>query len=233
MWVAPERRLIKQTENNRMSFIGSHDIQRQLFFEKILSKYPDLPLDIYGAGWETINNDTDKKNISYQFLDKIKVQINIIQTQGIIAYKRKLEQRNFKPKLSSEFLKHIKAKPNFESYTRISKESMITLGINRYPSFHYPLHKPNTYSRLRDIEAPMLGACYLTEYTLGLENMYELNKEIVVYTTEEELISQANRLMNDKPLRNSLRINGQKKALNKLSIQNSLNIIKDTLGISA
>ena len=37
----------------------------------------------------------------------------------------------------------------------------------------------------------MLGACYLTEWTAGLEHMYELGKEIETYRTPEELTASS------------------------------------------
>ena len=40
----------------------------------------------------------------------------------------------------------------------------------------------------------MLGACYLTEWTEGLEHMYELGKEIETYRTAEELTSKLSEL---------------------------------------
>ena len=81
----------------------------------------------------------------------------------------------------------MKKKPNDLEYVEITQQSMITLGVNRYPSFRYPLNKPDTYSRLRDLEAPMLGACYLTEWTEGLDDLYELGTEIETYKTAEEM----------------------------------------------
>jgi len=99
---------------------------------------------------------------------------------------------------------------------------MITLGINRYPSYHYPFTRPNTYSRMRDIEAPMMGACYLTEWTEGLDNLYELGEEIETYRTSEELVEKIQYLTSSPTLRNSLRLKGQKRALSEHNITKSI-----------
>jgi hypothetical protein len=55
-------------------------------------------------------------------------------------------------------------------------------------SYIIPIDQPNTYSRLRDIEAPMLGACYLTEQTEGLECLYDIGNEIEIYKDPESFI---------------------------------------------
>jgi spore maturation protein CgeB len=108
---------------------------------------------------------------------------------------------------------------------------MITLGINRYPSFRFPLVKPDTYSRLRDIEAPMLGACYLTEWTEGIDELYDTQNEIAVYRNEAELINKIAELRADHDTRKKLKANGQKRALEKHSIPASLAKIKSKLNI--
>ena len=69
-------------------------------------------------------------------------------------------------------------------------EDAITLGVNRYPSFRFPATRPDTYSRLRDIEAPMLGACYLTEWTEGLDQLYDLELEIATYRSAEDMVEK-------------------------------------------
>ena len=89
---------------------------------------------------------------------------------------------------------------------------MIAIGINRYPSFHFPFSKPDSYSRLRDIEAPMLGACFLTEWTDGIDELYINGVEIETYKTAEEFIEKVRKLQADDQKRRSLKANGQKKS---------------------
>ena len=43
---------------------------------------------------------------------------------------------------------------------------------------------------MRDIEAPMLSACYLTQWTEGLEDLYELGEEIETYNSVEEMANK-------------------------------------------
>ena len=99
---------------------------------------------------------------------------------------------------------------------------MITIGVNRVLSAHRSPHRPLRYSRLRDIEAPMLGACYLTEWTEGLEHMYELGKEIETYRTAEELTSKLSELRLDPVRRSAMRERAQRRALSDHSVALSI-----------
>ena len=206
----------------QISFIGSNDFQRVNLFERICSLDMDLPIAIYGSGWTGSNINTSNIQEEYTIQNKIRSQFDFIHSEGLVAYSRKIINRGNKIAPSATLLKRVKGKVSFEDYICISKESMITVGVNRYPSFHFPKYSPNTYSRLRDIEAPMLGCCFLTEWTTGLDYMYDIDKEILVYTTPEHFIEQSQRLISDKKMRDSLRVNGQRKALEELTIPKSL-----------
>ena len=232
MWVEPRFRTVPQIESNKVSFIGSHDIQRQLLFEDVLKRSSDCLLEIYGAAW--LEND-DNKNITYHqkstIFSKIHKQIEFLSQEGPTALYRKIKQRNFTVPYSEILEKTLKGRPSFDEYVRITQSSLITLGVNRYPSYRFPLNAPDTYSRLRDIEAPMLGACYLTEWTPGIEKMYDIGKEIEAYRSPEEIVEKVNLLTKDKNLRIRLREQGQSKALHEHGIPQSLNKIKKCIGI--
>lgn len=224
MWVEPRYRQPETNELDNISFIGSKDIQRLLFFEKLTELAPKLRLNIYGSGWVNAEGEIGLKKQSA--IKKVGNQIRFIGQHGPKAYINKLKFGNFNPPISSDLQQFIKGKLNFEDYARITRESKITIGINRYPSFNFPLLQPDTYSRLRDIEAPMLGACYLTEWTEGIDQLYDLGTEIETFRDHEQLIEKIKELEIDKAKRKHIRINGQQRALAKNTIGESLNQIR-------
>lgn len=230
MWVAQRYRGLPDTETTEISFIGSKDILRTMLFEEAV-QYP-IDLTIYGAGWteETITTIAGS-GTNKGLIKKINHQVQFINRFGLAAYIEKWKQRNYRPLMSSALQSRLSGKIDFDSYIKITKESMVTLGVSRYPSFRHSLTKPDTYSRLRDIEAPMLGACYLTEYTAGLEELYDLGSEIETYSNVEEMAQKIEKLQKDKQLRLQLRNMGQKRALSEHSIANSLAKIKLQLNI--
>jgi hypothetical protein len=222
MWIAPQHRQIITAETNEISFIGSRDVQRWLLFEEVVKK--GLDVNIYGSGWkndgiEPVNgNKIGKGGLKQTMLN----QIRFLKRFGMTGFIRKLNQRNLRINASLSLEKCLRGKPVFDDYIRITKESAVTLGINRYPSYHHSLNNPDTYSRLRDIEAPMLGACYLTEWTDDIDTMYEIGKEIEIYKTTDELLEKVGYLLTDEKKREMLRKEGQKRALQNHGIAKSL-----------
>ena len=229
IWVAPGLRNMHNENNEQVSFIGSKDVQRLSFFEKVIQADPKLPMAIYGNGWDDSTAQDYLPTEDYTLYRKFNFQFNFVKKNGLGAYLRKLQQRNISLSASGALKARIHGTVSFDEYNKLTSGSMITLGINRYVSYHFPFSKPDTYSRLRDIEAPMLGACYLTEYTEGIEQLYEPGKEIELYKEAEDLVEKIKELRADGPKRKSLKINGQKRALQDHSISQSLNKILSKL----
>ena len=229
VWIAPEHRNSNHPENYGISFIGSRDIQRERLFAEAIKS--GINLEIRGAGW--LSNDREgyenHPDLQQSVWQKINNQKRIISNGDLVFWLRKIKAK-FVTKIPNEvFMSYVREKPKFDEYIKITQQSQITLGVNRYPSFHYPLNHPNTYSRMRDIEAPMLGACYLTEWTEGLEDLYELGKEIETYTSAEEMADKIHYLIASPHKRRTMRANAQIKALEKHTILSSLNKIVKNL----
>lgn len=217
MWIDEKYRKPVENENDEISFIGSKDYFRNTYFLNIFSKSPELSskIKIYGAGWE---NEQLPNSNNFQKESFIKNQIKFISNEGLLAYKNKIlymltnSNRTFQTY----------GKISDLEYINITKESKITLGINSVESFRYSPFNPLKYSRLRDIEVPMIGGCFLTEETSDILQFYDVGLDVYTYKTIDELVWKLNELSNNKGLRNMLRKNGQSKALNELSIPKSL-----------
>jgi hypothetical protein len=222
IWITPGLRALQRESNSQVTFIGSKDIQRQLFFEQVVQKSLELPLVIYGKGWDEKASSETLVSPGYSLGKKLFYQYNFIKEHGISPYLRKLDQRKISTRISPVLKEKIHGAISFDDYNKLTAQSMITVGINRYHSYHFPIDQPATYSRLRDIEAPMLGACYLTEQTEGIETLYDIGDEIEVYQNPDDFIERAKALEADSEKRKRLKINGQKRALQDHSIGQSL-----------
>lgn len=227
MWVQPKFRVISQKHTSDITFIGSCDIQRKIFFNKFLEQ-DNSEVKIYGKGWmdddQYLNPFEGKKSIYSTF----KNQFNFINNQGLIAFKRKIIQKNVIIGKSQKLQQSIHGKVSFDEYIALTKNSLATIGINRYPSYRYPLNTPKTYSRLRDIEAPMLGALYITENTPDIGNIYP-NNEILTFENHEDLLQKISFVKRNSKFRYSLIAITQKTALGELNIPNSINSLKKRL----
>lgn len=227
MWVPPAHRTLPSVENQDTTFIGSHDALR----EDLLGAASEqgLTINIHGDGWRAggpvaaLPPRTLGKTISNQFA--------FLRTHGLRGFAMRATYQMHRQRPGNWIDRCWKPAVHGEAYFRATRESRVVLGINRYPSFRHPFSRPGRYSRLRDIEAPMLGACYLTEWAPGLEDLYDLENEIAVYRTAEELIAQARALSADEPRRQRLRAAGQRRALHEHSISRSVARIATALGM--
>lgn len=229
MWVNQSLRVVKPESNRQITFIGSRDIQRLMLLEEIINEKPDITLTIYGNNWAGADISSPAAVVNNKYSQKLYNQYQFIKQFGLKAYRRKLRQRKISQTPGKALLNKIAGPVDFEEYNLLTATSMITMGINRYPSFYYPLSQPDSYSRLRDLEAPMLGACYLTEYTAGLEELYDIGNEIISYKSTSDFIEKVNRLEHDEKKRQQLKLNGQRRALAMNSIPASLHKIFSVL----
>lgn len=223
VWIPPSLRNYNHSEKYGVSFIGSKDVQRERLFANLIQF--NINLELRGKGWlydepdELIN---ESQKMWQNLWVKANNQLLDISNEGLIYWLRKLQSR-FIPRVTNQlFFPYVREKPGFDEYFKITQQSQITLGVNRYPSFQYPLDRPNTYSRMRDIEAPMLGACYLTEWTEGLDDLYEIGEEIETYSSVEEMAEKIKYLQASPEKRKIMRANAQYKAIKEHSIPNTL-----------
>lgn len=189
-----------------------------------------VSLEIRGAGWSQgvpVHSVPQSRSLWQTVVN----QSDFVVKNGILSCLWKATYK-LQPKIeTSLFQNYVLDKPNGAEYVEITQQSLITLGVNRYPSYRYPFSKPDTYSRLRDLEAPMMGACYLTEWTEGLDQLYELGEEIETYRTAEEMVEKIRKLEANHEKREKMRCQGQRRALANHTVAKSLAKIIDALGL--
>lgn len=231
-WVPPAQRTCNGTETHGVSFIGSRDAQREVLFARALELGADI--ELRGAGWAGgAAAGSRPAQARGSVLRMARHQLPFVRRHGVIGLLRKASWKRRAPVSDETFARHVRARPGAEEYIAITQGSRVTLGVNRYPSYRYPFDRPDTYSRGRDVEAPMMGACYLTEWTEELEVMYDLGKEIETYRTAEDMVEKIRSLEGDPGRRRALRCAGQRRALADHSVPASLERMRVTLGIDA
>ncbi len=218
VWVDPGFRTSEHMETFGVTFIGSRDALR----EKLLADALELgaKIEIRGPGWSTefISKNGKTNSLATKFAN----QFDLIRKHGIRAPLWKLDYKR-QPKIpDSVFADSVRPIRVNVEYAAITQQSLVTLGINRYPSFRRSFSKPDRYSRLRDIEAPMMGACYLTEWTEELEQLYEIGEEIETYRNAEEMVEKIAELKSSNQKRQLLRRRGQERALQDHTVGRSL-----------
>jgi hypothetical protein len=221
-WIPPEQRISDHAETMGVTFVGSPDgLRLRLMGEAIDA---GVEIDIYGMGWKgelapaLAPTKTTLQFVKNQFLD--------IHRFGIRSWLLKLD-KHFNPLPPPPEIppERLFGKLSSEDLIRVMQQSTVTLGINRVSTPYHSHRSVVTYSRLRDVEAPMMGACYLTEWAEDLEKLYDLGTEIETYRSVDEMKDKLEQLLANKARRQAMRQKGQARALNDHSFGRTLKTI--------
>lgn len=85
--------------------------------------------------------------------------------------------------------------------------------------------------RLRDFEAPMSGAFYMTEYMEELEEFYEIGNEIVCYRDRDDLAAKISYYLRNDAEREAIRRAGQQRCLRDHTWQKRFEIAFQKMGL--
>lgn len=230
-WIPQERRRSDHPETSGTTFVGSRDPLRADLFGKALGLGAEI--SIAGSGWTGANRygGTQGAGTHAGVSRVLRNQGSFIVQHGLAGWLRKFANRVYPLPSASIPERCLQGAVSGAEYVRLLQQSRIALGVNRVETFKRTLRRPLTYSRLRDVEAPMLGACYLTEWTETLSRLYEVGHHVESYRTAEEMVEKMHELLADPQRRQSLRTQGQAHALSELSVSRSMQKIARALGL--
>jgi spore maturation protein CgeB len=236
---------ISMSEDVNIAFLGSKNSYRRNILGKVIKS--GINLRVYGDGW-------NPKARSYHELEFEKTpasfESTLSLTDKIIRY-AKFKAGSLSQTLSYGLLPRINNKKYallgieydkiLESVSnstplsepeanKVFSRSKVIIGIN--DQFN-PLKKDPIviYSKLRDFEAPMAGACYLAQSTPDQSGIFDIDKEIMTYNSVDELIDKANFLLGNTSFRTKLRSNARERSLRDHRWANRFNQIFASLGI--
>jgi len=241
-WIRPEWRTLPASESEPPTMIGSADILRHDVLAHAIRA--GATLRIRGPGWIEAASDTANgpppADRTAATRPSARIERNVLANQlalvrehGPRALWIKVHDRLrplVPPPIPATF---VGPELPHHDYLRVTRAAEITVGINRVPTARHSVHAPLAYSRLRDIEAPMLGACYLTEWTAGLPHLYELGTEIESWRDPAELADKIAALSGDPKRRWRMRRAAQRRALADHSVPRTLRRLLDRLGLTA
>lgn len=231
-WIPEHLRILPERDTEPATFIGSADTLRKSLLGTALAA--GAKLDVRGPGWGEGSGQSsrggDRAGRSGSILSN---QLALLKRHGPGALLAKAADAMFPLPSSAIPTERVKPAVFGEEYFRVTREAQVTVGVNRVPATRRPLRWPLSYSRLRDIEAPMLGACYLAEWTEGLEFLYEPGREIECYRSAAELTEKLALLAAQPEHRGELRRRGQRRALSEHSVPASLRKVTRVLGMDA
>ncbi len=140
----------------------------------------------------------------------------------------RLRNRHYPPRL-------LHAAVPDEDVNRLYARTKVSVGANRIwlpGTLSLLSTKWYAYPRLRDFEATMAGACFLTEYCEEHDELFDIGKEIEVYRDGEELVEKAQALLADHDRRARLRTNARKAAVAHHTWRHRLEKVFEEVGVS-
>ncbi len=227
-WVPPERRHTPAERSSVARFIGRGDRLRIRLLAHL--RDAELPLEIYGQAWGP-GEGASAPRATPALAARLADWSDLARRQGLAAVWHRLRSRAREDAPAPDLSRCLRGAAPDDAYAELLAGCAVTLGINRFPKWGPAGGDLGVYSRLRDIEAPMLGACYLTEHTPELERFYDCDQEIATYRNEAELVEKTRHLLASPDRRHSLRVAAQRRALADHTIERSIGTIAQSLGL--
>lgn len=196
-----------------ISFVGMNYANRANYIYSLLRAGIDTK--VFGPGWKSEMGRAGKSNFAYG-LKRAKLLKDVIFTKDPSERSRSssaLADFDFREKLRSQYPDNLNAPCDDEYLIRLYSESKITLGVLDVFDNHDSSAPLLKHLHLRDFEAPMSGALYLTGYCEELEDFFLPEKEVLTYRSTEELIDKAKYYMANEDAANKIRQAGLARSL--------------------
>jgi hypothetical protein len=208
---------LEKEETVDVSFAGTKNPYRRDLLSILL--HQEFSFKVYGQGWAESNAPSHlpfKEEISDTWWFKTQSKLKF-KWQGIVY---RLRYPHFKKNsaiwsnLGAEYDMDFQkiASHTHHELADIYAHSAVSIGINDQVNmvFKNPLV---IYSKLRDFEATMSGACLLTQATPEQPHLFEIGSSIETYRTKSELLEKTIYLLRNPTKRKEMRKKARETAL--------------------
>ncbi len=172
-----------KNKNNKISFIGTSYGPRAYYLWRCLQN--QLPIDIYGYQW--INNHKRRS-----LLRSIKLQFEILFTKyKSIDTAYKCLNDIILREINDDYNQLIHKPLSDDAYNQLLSVSSVVLNIPESRFGHdYYNSRVLIGANLRDFEVPTAGSLLLTQDNEEIKECFDVNKEIVTYANEWEMVDK-------------------------------------------
>ncbi|MFH1868853.1 MAG: glycosyltransferase [Candidatus Omnitrophota bacterium] len=202
-----------------ISFLGSKNPYRRYILGRAL--HAGLNLRVYGGFWcpDSCCQSSEaehKANIIERCFTHVRFKKNSISRflrYGLGPVRRS----RWYNRLGEEYDKVLQGVSNREPLDIVQANSVysfsaVSIGTNDL--FDSLLERKFIfYTKMRNFEAAMAGACFLMQATPDGHELFQDGEEVMFYSTPEELIDKANFLLRNESVRKTLRLAARKRAL--------------------
>ncbi len=212
-----------------VSFVGANYGVRARYIAHLLRN--SVPVHVYGPRWQLEGSHRWK-----DFARRVKLlaQATFIQTHHQKAYhSAKLAEFDFHRKLFSRYPTQFHSPVTDAELINLYSQSKISLGFLEVYKQHDPSEEITQHLHLREFEAPMCGAFYITGYSEELAEFFEPGKEIVVYRNIYELLDKVRFYLAHPDKAEEIRKAGYQRAIKEHTYHHRFNSLFQQIGLNA
>ena len=168
------------------SFVGANYALRAKYIGHLLEN--EIDVHAFGPSW--VGGSTSRLR-SFAKRNKLLMlaMVSPSITQQSSASGR-LADHDFRRLLSSRFPQNVHAPVSDDEMIALYNRSQISLGFLEVYENHDPIRPVVQHLHLREFEAPMCGALYCTGFSEELAEMFEPDKEVLIYRNQHELLDK-------------------------------------------
>jgi len=192
-----------------VSFVGANVALRARYCGYLLENGIDL--HAYGPGWQW-GTTSRWRGIAKR------AKLLLLSGLGRTAESRRrasgnLADHDYRRGLALRFPANVHPPVSDEELTALYSRSQISLGFLEVYDHNDPTRAVVQHLHLREFEAPMSGALYCTGYMDELAEMFEPDKEVVVYRNQYEMLDKVRFFLAHPGAAGAIRAAGRRRAL--------------------
>jgi hypothetical protein len=210
------------------SFVGANYAMRARYMAHLLENGIDA--HAYGPGWVGGARTRWRSFVKrYWFLWQA---LATIDPQKQSAASAKLADHDYRRCLSARFPANMHLPVSDDELIALYSRSHVSMGFLEVYDRHDPSRPVTQHLHLREFEAPMSGALYCTGYMEELAEMFEPDKEVLVYRSQHELLDKVRFYLAHPDQAEMIRQAGRKRALAEHTYHDRFRKLFKTLGLS-
>lgn len=210
------------------SFVGANYALRARYIGHLLENGIDT--HAYGPDWVS-GARTPWRSTAKRYLFLWQALTAIVPEKQNAASAR-LADHDMRRALRSRFPANMHPPVSDDEMIALYSRSHISLGFLEVYDRHEPSRPIARHMHLREFEAPMSGALYCTGFMDELAEMFEPDKEVVVYRSQYELLDKIRYYLAHPESAEMVRQAGRKRALAEHSYHDRYRKLFETLRLS-
>jgi hypothetical protein len=210
-----------------VSFVGANYSLRARYIAHLLEH--GVEVHAYGPGW--IGGATKHWRSMAKRYKYLSLALWPLDRQRQSQASNSLAEHDFRRFLTERFPENFHAPVSDDTLIELYSRSHISLGFLEVHDRHDPTRPLVQHLHLRDFEGPMSGALYCTGYMDELAEMFDSDKEVVVYRNQFELLDKVRFYLSHPAEAELIRLAGRARALAQHTYTKRFEKLFDRLGM--